>query len=262
MSERPPIPEHVKREVRKRCGFGCVLCGAPLYQYDHMYDWSLGGAHDPENLTLLCASHHEEKTKRLIPIEKVRQANREPFNRSREVSPAHILHYFGDAFEVFLGSLTYTQKLNADGSCNLVNINDETLLKLTLEEGNLLVTLKLYDKQGSSLASIADNELTYKTSSWDVQFVGRALTVREGKGRIRARLAFDPPRRLNLQRGYFKHRGLQVEVGPDGVSAPDHNILIQGGVWTGIYSHGIVAYDEHHGGGNFDDAFLILPVDE
>ncbi|NEE21587.1 hypothetical protein G3M58_85885 [Streptomyces sp. SID7499] len=260
MSERPPIPENVKREVRKRCGFGCVLCGAPIYQYDHMHDWSLGGAHNPDNLTLLCASHHEEKTKRLIPIEKVRRANREPFNRSREVSPAHVLHYFGDTFEVFLGSLTFTQKLNADGSCNLVSINGETLLKLTLEEGNLLITLNLYDKQGSSLVSITNNELTYKTASWDVQFVGRALTVREGKGRIRARLAFDPPNRLNLQRGYFQHRELQVEVGPDGVRVPEHNISIQGGIWTGVYGHGIVAYDVHHGGGNFDDAFLTFPV--
>ncbi|MDX2762848.1 HNH endonuclease [Streptomyces europaeiscabiei] len=262
MSERPPIPEHVKQEVRKRCGFGCVLCGAPIYQYDHMREWSLGGAHEPENLTLLCASHHEEKTKKLIPIEKVRQADRKPFNRSREVSPAHILHYFGDIFEVFLGSLTFKQKLSAEGSCSLVNINGETLLKLHLEENNLLITLKLYDKQGAPLVSIIDNELVYNTASWDVKFVGRALTVREGTGQIRARVTFDPPHRLNIQRGHFTHHGLLVEVSPDGVRAPDYNISIQGGVWTGIYGHGIVAYDAHHGDGNFDDAFLILPVDE
>jgi hypothetical protein len=29
------IPDHVAREVRQRCGFGCVCCGSALYQYHH-----------------------------------------------------------------------------------------------------------------------------------------------------------------------------------------------------------------------------------
>lgn len=265
MSERvprPPIPEEVKREVRRRCGFGCVLCGAPIYQYDHMHAWSKGGAHEPENLTLLCASHHEEKTKKLIPIERVRQANSAPLNRRQDKSPAHMLHYFGDEFEVFLGSLKFTQKLTPEGHCNLVRINSETLLNLRIDQGNLLVTLKLYDKDESPLVTIIDNELTYKTVSWDVQFIGRCLTVREDKRAIRARLAFDPPHRLNLQRGLFQNKGLQVRVNPDGVSVPDYNISISGGTWIGTYSHGIVAYDKNHGGGHINDAFLCIPVDE
>ncbi|MCZ2526012.1 HNH endonuclease [Streptomyces sp. NPDC059506] len=262
MAERSPIPEGTKRVVRRRCGFGCVLCGAPIYQYDHMHDWALGGADDAENLTLLCASHHEEKTKKLIPLEKVRRANKDPFNRSRESSPAHILHYFGDSFEVILGSLRFTQKLDAEGACKLVSINSETLLKLRLEEGNLLITLKLYDVRGEPLVTIIDNELTYKMASWDVEFIGRALTIREGKKKIQARLAFGPPRLLNLQRGLFVHRGLRVEVTPDGVRVPNHGISLQGGAWTGVYGRGIVAYDKHHSGENFDDAFLIIPVDE
>ncbi|WP_410537515.1 HNH endonuclease [Streptomyces sp. KL2] len=262
MAERPSIAEDVKREVRRRCGFGCVLCGSPIYQYDHMHDWALGGAHDAENLTLLCASHHEEKTKKLLPVGKVRQANATPFNRSRESSPVHALHYFGDSFEVILGSLKFTQRLNSEGACSLINVNSETLLGLRLEEGNLLVTLKLYDAQGSPLVLITENELTYKTASWDVEFVGRALTIREGERKIQARVGFGPPRLLNLQRGIFMHRGLRMEISSDGVRVPDHNISLHGGLWTGVYGHGLVAYDKHHGGENFDDAFMIMPVDE
>jgi hypothetical protein len=34
--DRPPIPLPVKRLVRQQCAFGCVLCGLPLYEYDHI----------------------------------------------------------------------------------------------------------------------------------------------------------------------------------------------------------------------------------
>jgi 5-methylcytosine-specific restriction endonuclease McrA len=37
---RPKIPEGVKREVRQRCGFGCVICGLPIYEYDHLVPYA------------------------------------------------------------------------------------------------------------------------------------------------------------------------------------------------------------------------------
>ena len=43
-----------KRAVRQRCGFGCVLCGKPIYQYDHMHGYTLENADDPDAITLLC----------------------------------------------------------------------------------------------------------------------------------------------------------------------------------------------------------------
>jgi len=30
------IPLPIQREVRQRCGFGCVICGTLLYEYDHI----------------------------------------------------------------------------------------------------------------------------------------------------------------------------------------------------------------------------------
>ncbi len=39
-SVRPKIPLPIQREVRQRCGFGCVICGLPLYDYDHIIGWA------------------------------------------------------------------------------------------------------------------------------------------------------------------------------------------------------------------------------
>jgi hypothetical protein len=44
----------MKREIRQRCGFGCVLCGIRIYQYDHIIDYAQVQEHTADNITLLC----------------------------------------------------------------------------------------------------------------------------------------------------------------------------------------------------------------
>ena len=61
------IPEHVKAQVRQRCGFGCVICGRIPYEYDHFrVSFSDSKEHDPEDIILLCKMHHGQKTARQI----------------------------------------------------------------------------------------------------------------------------------------------------------------------------------------------------
>ena len=75
MAERPPIPNDKMREVRQRCGFGCVICGLPIFEYDHIHGWE----NDPNTLTLLCDNHHKLKTNGLIPIAQIVEADANPF---------------------------------------------------------------------------------------------------------------------------------------------------------------------------------------
>jgi hypothetical protein len=46
------VPAEIKRAVRQRCGFGCVLCGVPIFQYDHMIPFAEVQEHTEENITL------------------------------------------------------------------------------------------------------------------------------------------------------------------------------------------------------------------
>jgi len=88
MEEKRNIPEAIKREVRQRCGFGCVICGAPIYEYDHIIDWSIVKKHEAKNITLLCPQHHTEKTKGLLTREQVANSNMNPFSLQKgKVSP-------------------------------------------------------------------------------------------------------------------------------------------------------------------------------
>ena len=81
MTQRPPIPQELKREIRQRCGFGCVICGMPLYEYEHMLEWAEVQRHVAGEITLLCRQHHGEKTNGLLPKEVVVASNQNPYNK-------------------------------------------------------------------------------------------------------------------------------------------------------------------------------------
>jgi hypothetical protein len=61
-ARREGIPEAVRREVFRRDGGRCAVCGsAELLQFDHVIPVALGGASSAANLQLLCAPCNREK---------------------------------------------------------------------------------------------------------------------------------------------------------------------------------------------------------
>lgn len=50
------IPAQIKHSVRQRCGFGCVICGSPIYEYDHMLGFAEVDRHVASK-SHCCASH-------------------------------------------------------------------------------------------------------------------------------------------------------------------------------------------------------------
>lgn len=56
------IPANVALSVRRRCGFGCVVCGSAVYEYDHFLpEFKDAKSHDPNGIVLLCPNHHRAK---------------------------------------------------------------------------------------------------------------------------------------------------------------------------------------------------------
>src|SRR5436190_3579198 len=104
---RPPIPAAIKRAVRQRCAFGWVLCGLPLYAYDHVVPWSTVKQHTAENILLLCERHHREKTSGLLPDEAIEGAALDPYNGRAGVSAPYDLHYGGTQCLADVGSNVY-----------------------------------------------------------------------------------------------------------------------------------------------------------
>ena len=210
------IPRPVQREVRRRCGFGCVMCGMPLYEYEHLLGWANVQRHVADEITLLCDQHHREKTAGLLPLEAVREANANPFNLRAGVSKPYDLHFSGDTCEAVLGSNTFTFRYDGMPTFTVpVCIDGVPLLAFVLDEGFLLLQLRLFDETNSPILQILNNQLIYSVSPWDIRLVGRNLVIRDAPRKFLVDITFDVPNRIVINRGRFLLNGVEILLTPD-----------------------------------------------
>jgi hypothetical protein len=244
--QRTPIPEPTKRAVRQRCGFGCVFCGLPLYEYEHMEEWAQVQRHAESEITLLCDRHHKEKTNGLLPIERVREANRDPYNLRTGVSTGYDLHYSGESCDFKVGGCDFMfSQAQRPATAIVFAIGDVPLLAFTFEDGQLLLTIQVFNQAGEPVLWIDRNELKYRTDSWDVSFVGQTLTVRQGSRHILFEVRFAPPNVVEVTRGYLQINGQEILVRPDALY-----FLNTGGVFQRcgyIFSHAAIMVDRVQG---------------
>ncbi len=224
---RPQIPDPVKGAVRQRCGFGCVICGLPLYEYDHLVPWSEVHEHDADNILLLCDQHHREKTSGLLPVDTVARASKDPRNLRTGESHPYDLYYSGSHCEAVIGSNLHVWPSLADEMFTVPLIVDDTPIVLfRAEDGHLLLSVQLFNEKNELLVQIIDNQLVFSAAPWDVEFVGRQLTVRGGPGDIFVRMKFEPPARVAIDKGHIWRNGIELDIAPERLLlANNHNTI-------------------------------------
>ena len=223
------IPLPMQREIRQRCGFGCVICGLPLYEYEHMNEWALVKCHVTADITLLCDRHHREKTGGLLPKEIVREADANPFNLRKGVSKPYDLHFSGKQAEVVIGGNSFTCEDRGYGTVMVpISIDGVAMVGLTLGDGHLLLNLVAFDECNVPVLHIKNNQLFYSTSPWDVQLVGTTLTIREAHRKILLEIKFAPPNKIVITRGRFLRNGVEVLVRPENILVTNNCTYISG----------------------------------
>lgn len=212
---RPPIPLEIK--VRQRCGFGCVICGLPLYEYEHMLEWAEVQRHVAEEITLLCRQHHGEKTNGLLPIEAVQEANRNPYNLRSGVSKNIFLHYSGNDVQLALSNSTFSfNGLPENAFFAPFVVDGLAVVGFRVESGRaLLLQFIAFNELNVPILQIVDNELVYRTEQWDIEWVGQKLTIREGHRKILLQLVFEPPNIIRIAKGRILLNGIEILIGSD-----------------------------------------------
>lgn len=185
MSEaRSAISEPIRRQVRKECYFGCVLCGCPLFDYDHMIDYALLPEHRVENLVLLCRSHHADKTGNRLSLERVRYARANPANKLKSLTSAHKLEGNRE-IELLLGSNRSVVDLSPERDSHYALwINGVGYLVLHFEDGWLTFSMRSTDAQGNVLLVVDKGQLSVATNAWDYRYEGTKLKIWEGKREV------------------------------------------------------------------------------
>ena len=221
------IPLPIQREVRQRCGFGCVICGLPLYEYEHMMEWAEVKRHMAEEITLLCDQHHREKTAGLLPKDKVIKANSNPFNLRKGVSKPYNLYFSGNHAEVEIGNNIFTCEDHGYGTQMIPLIVDNTpLIGIILADGHFLLNVVLFDEHNNIILRIKNNQLLYSTNPWDIQLVGTKLTIREAQRKILIEIIFEPPNKIKIQKGKFLCNGVEILIRPENILITNNSIIV------------------------------------
>ena len=217
--DRPAIPNAIKREVRQRCGFGCVICGCPLYEYDHMFEWSVFKRHVASEITLLCPFHHSEKTIGQLPSEIVINADKNPFNHKIGITGKHKLFYAGNEAIIKLVSNEFFIKATDETKDFIALVMfDQPILGFSVREGQIFLNILLFDSSNNLVFSVIDNVIEVSINIWDFEYVGTKLTLRSKAYDIFIEIDFLVPNIVHFLRGKIYYNNNRVELGPEFIS--------------------------------------------
>lgn len=225
---RAMMTEPIRRAVRKRCGFGCVICGSAFIEYDHFEpEFSDALIHDPEHIILLCPQHHALKTKSSVWLnaDSIRKAAAAPaalsVGHSGFAAPAMQVHP-----TVLLGELRCIRAksiLTVDGFSILSIKERET------DEGPFRLNAFLSNAGGTEMLEIIDNEVRTSTANWDLTLTGATLQIWEASRRTALVLRFETDR-IVVERLDMVFRGLEISI-----HEGQPTRLLRGGVGFGFY---------------------------
>ncbi|REC55168.1 cell division protein, partial [Chryseobacterium piscium] len=185
--QRPPIPDPMARKIRQRCGFGCVICGCPIYEYEHMEEWAKVKRHVADEITLLCHKHHGMKTRKLLPSYIVIEANKNPYNyrEGNTMTTSEQLPYEGSEAIIVLGDNTFIINDKGDGTKIIpIMITGKPLIEVTLLDNRFLLNILLFDDFNNIILKIENNIICHYVGVWDIEYIANNLIIRQGFGRI------------------------------------------------------------------------------
>jgi hypothetical protein len=200
------MPAEVARQLRQEAGFGCCICGNPIFQYHHIVRWADDQHYRVEDMMVLCPNHHDMATKSALPVEAQRKHKASPKNIIDKRARGR-LEVYQDYCAMKLGSITVVN----EGS--FLRIDGEDVLSCYVSEKRLEISLKLYNENDDLLVEIGKNEwVSGDPLPWDIVSEYRRLTIRERAGQISLSLdvTTTPP---ELRAQFWRH-GRRIACDP------------------------------------------------
>ena len=172
--------------------------------YDHIFDYSENREHDPSNITLLCGSHHDQKTRHLLPRDRVVAANQNPAAITNPELVRERLSFSSPQTSFLIATNRFGTQLSNGDTYTVFAVNDMTPFTITLENGITLISLVMTDETGRVLLQIDKNEIIFMPSSGDIEVIGSVITIRESPRKIVLQLELNPKDDLiNIKRGHL-----------------------------------------------------------
>ena len=209
------IPEPIKRMVRQKCYFGCIICGCPVFTYDHFEDFALVYEHTIENINLLCPNHHTAKTTGKLSKDRILEASQIPFNKLREKSSSFNIEKSRTVEVLVGGTKIHKDFTGGVDDFAVLMVRCFCFLGLESDENWISIYLNLTDENGNILLTCDNGELQVNTGVYDFIYEGTTLIIRRKKGVILCEISLSNYK-IHIKKGYFLNEnkvGFIVENG-------------------------------------------------
>ena len=193
------IPASVKREVRRRSKFGCVICRKGFFQYEHILPFEGVSKHDPEHICCLCGSCHDSVTRGQLSKAAVIDAYKNVQRKSPEEVglPFGPLDFHSGAAVLQIGGLRYPPSVTS-----VVRYHGQDVVRVTPGVGGEpgAISAVFTDDDGEPIFELRDNEWIGRAEGWDIEVVGSRLAVRKPSGDLVLAIRLEPPGTLVVER--------------------------------------------------------------
>ena len=215
------IPEDIKRQVRQRCGYGCVLCGGAIVEYEHVRpEFAKARVHNPQGIALLCPTCHAKKTRNFLSTKRVLEAMERPAAKERGFAFSDLEDHKTHPY-IILGGMILR---NCPTPVEVRGIPLIRIENAEIDHGPYQISASFFDQSGMPSLLIHRNEWQVSSNAWDVEAVGGRITVRTGQGEVALRLLLDPGEGVIVETikmycgGYLfeANRGILEVISPGG----------------------------------------------
>ena len=194
------IPAPVRREIRQRSKFACVICRNGFYQFEHIDpEFQNALIHDPAAMCCLCGSCHDRVTRKQLSKDTVKRAYAHTQAASAEEvgPPVGPLDYHQDEAELVIGGLSYRPAVHSILRYYGVDV-------FTIVPGQpgqpASISAIFTDDAGNETLRLQENEWVGSLSAWDTEVDGPRLTVRRRARHVVLQVRLDPPSRIVIER--------------------------------------------------------------
>ena len=197
------VPEPISREIRQRCGFGCIRCGCAIYQYHHFNPpFENAKIHDADGITLLCGTCHDLEKKKLLATSTIKSLNKNPACKQKGFSS--VLFDIQGSPKIILGNITFVN------TPNMIEAFGNSLLRIDtpeIEKTPVRISALFCDNAGNKIAQIHKNEWYGSSTNWDIKNDGNKLTIRNEPRQIALILRVISPTALLIEKLNMFYRG-------------------------------------------------------
>jgi archaellum component FlaF (FlaF/FlaG flagellin family) len=202
------IPSEIRRAIRSSCGYGCVICGNAIYQYEHIDPLFCDAHfHDATKIALLCGTCHDHVTRGIWSKDRVIAARNNPLCKHNGFSSLKLEVCNGHGFIIKIGKTEFVNLTK------LIVIDGTDILSLKPPEADdapPIISAKFYDRSNQLVGQIRDNVWEGSSSAFDIETKRNRISIRSEKGKVDLVLTLISSNMLNIDKIHMQFNGITI----------------------------------------------------